>query len=191
MQLRTTFHFKSELIRSCTRSRLGWLVACFHMAWFLLAIANMSPPSPAFADFLDHGGWSSATLFAGRPFHFTYESLPLKILILADMPSAFVGACLGLLASPLLQTIRLSVYAASYRAAALLLVISTGQWLLIGYLLQTHMELLTWGKAWLEKLDRHFALTMAIILLFTVVFVPILDQRSHMLGFRHPAVSFR
>ena len=33
----------------------GWLFACLHASWFLLAIANMSPPSRELGSLLDSG----------------------------------------------------------------------------------------------------------------------------------------
>jgi hypothetical protein len=66
---------------------VAWVLVCLHASWFLIAIANMSPPAPGLGEFLDGGGWSSATLFAGRPFHFHYESMVMKLLVLVDFPS--------------------------------------------------------------------------------------------------------
>jgi hypothetical protein len=190
MQLGTVIHSIAGLIRSCTRSRLGWLLACVHAAWFFLAIANMSPPSHALADFLDKGGWSSSTIFAGRPFHFHYESTLLKSLILVDWPSMLVEFVLGLLAWPLLTTIHPSRFAASYFDAALLLLIATCQWLVVGNEGQTRLVSKPWGAALARTLNRYFVISVALILLFAVVFVPIVNERSRRLGFRHPAISF-
>jgi hypothetical protein len=64
---------------------MAWLLVFLHAAWLLLAIANMSPPSPGPANYIEHGGWSSATILAGRPFHYHYESLSLQILALLDL----------------------------------------------------------------------------------------------------------
>jgi hypothetical protein len=90
MKLRTRLHTFVGFFRSCAANRLAWLFACLHAAWFFLAIANMSPPSPALADFFDKGGASTAALLAGRPFHFHYESALLQLLVLADFPSMLV-----------------------------------------------------------------------------------------------------
>ena len=70
-------------------------VAAF-AAWFVLAIANMSPPAPGLGQYLDRGGWSSATLLAGRPFHFHYKSVALKFLITVDIPAMVVMVPVGL-----------------------------------------------------------------------------------------------
>ena len=188
-QMRRAVHVVVSFIRSRGQSRLAWLIACVHAAWFFVAIANMAPPSHAFADFLDSGGGSSAAVFAGRPFHFTYESVPLKVLILADLPSMLVGSALGFLEG-LFKTIHLNLYVASYFGAALLLVIATCQWLVIGNV-QLKIASRAWGEAWLSSLNRHFALTIAFILLLAVVFVPVVNKKSRNLGFRSSAISLR
>lgn len=90
-------------VRGCIRSRLGWLLVCLHAAWFVFAVANMSPPAPEFAKYLDNGGWSSAALLAGRPFHFAYESIPLKVVFLIDLPAMLAAAVVGLVLSPALR----------------------------------------------------------------------------------------
>jgi hypothetical protein len=95
----------------------------------------MGPPSRAAADFL--GGMQGAdwTLFAGRPFHFVYQSWVLKILILADMLAMLVGSACGLLLWPLSIIKRIPIYEASYISAGMLFVLATGQWLVVGHLL--------------------------------------------------------
>jgi len=99
----------------CWRSRIAWALACLHAAWFVLAIANMSPPSPGLGEFLDRGGWSSATLLAGKPFHYEYESLGLKLLILTDLPAMLAMLPVSLLLAPVSKVAGLSFYSNSYR----------------------------------------------------------------------------
>jgi hypothetical protein len=191
MTARTALQAVVEFFRSSVRSRLAWLFACLHAAWFFLAIANMSPPSPAFADFLDTGGLSTATIFAGRPFHFHYESVLLQILVWADLPSMLVEALLGLVSLPLLMNIRLGHYLVSYLGAGFLLFIATCQWLAVGKSVQEWLSSKSSGDWLLRMLARYFAVTITFILLVTVVSVPLVNQRSQRQGFRHPAVSFR
>src|SRR5258707_3601978 len=178
-----------EGFRECTSSRLGWLFVCLHAAWFFLAIANMSPPSPALADFLDKGGSSTATIFAGRPFHFHYESALLQLLVLADVPSMLVEALLGLVSFPLLMNVRLGHYLGSYLGAGLLLLIATFQWLVLGKSVQTWLSSRSWGAVFLRTFTRYFAATVAFILLVAIVSVPLVNKRSQKLGFRHPTIS--
>lgn len=177
--------------RSCATSRLAWLFASLHAAWFFLAIANMSPPSPALADFLDNGGSSTAALLAGRPLHLHYESTLLQLLVLADLPSMLVGALLALLSLPLLVSIQVGHYVGSYFGAGLLLLIATFQWLVVGKSAQTWLSSTSWGAAFLRTLDRRFTIAVILILLVTVVSVPMVNKRSQRLGFRHPAISFK
>jgi hypothetical protein len=103
MPLRTAMRSGIEFVHSCLRSRVAWLVASIHGAWFFLAVANMSPPSPMFANFLDSLSGSSTTIFAGRPFHFTYESMTLKSLFVADLPSSLAQVPLGISLSPVIK----------------------------------------------------------------------------------------
>jgi|SRR5882672_1434236 len=191
MKPRKAIYAVVQFSRSCMQNRLAWLFACLHAAWFFLAIANMSPPSPAFADFLDKGGWSTATIFAGRPFHFHYESVFLQLLVWVDMPSALVEALLGLVSFPLLMNIHLGHYLASYFGAGFLFLIATCQWLALGNVVQSWLLSKSWANLLGRKLVRYFAVTITFIFLVTMVSVPLVNQRSQRLGFRHSAISFR
>lgn len=191
MRLRTRLHAFVGFFRSCAANRLAWLFACLHAAWFFLAIANMSPPSPALADFFGKGGASTAALLAGRPFHFHYESASLQLLVLADFPSMLVGVLLAVLLLPLQVTIHLGHYVGSYFGAWLWLLIATFQWLALGKSVQNWLSSKSWGAVFLLKIDRCFAVVIVFILVVTVVSVPIVNNRSRRLGFRHPAISFQ
>ena len=191
MKPRTVLRAVVDVFRECTSSRLGWLLACLHAAWFVLAIANMSPPSPAFADFLDKGGSSTATIFAGRPFHYHYESGLLQTLVLADSPSMLVEALLGLVSFPLLVNAHLGHYLGSYLGAGLLILIATLQWLVVGESVQTWLSSKSWGAVILRTLTRYFAITVAFILLVAIATVPLVNKQSQRLGFRHSAISFQ
>jgi hypothetical protein len=191
MKSRITLRAVADFFRECTSDRLGWLFACVHAAWFVLAIANMSPPSPALADFLDRGGSSTATIFAGRPFHYHYESALLQALVLADFPSMLVEALLGLVSFPLLMNVHLGHYLGSYLGAGLLLLIATFQWLVVGKSVEAWLSSKSWGAVILRTFTRYFAVTVAFILLVAIVSVPLVNKRSQRLGFRHSAISFR
>jgi hypothetical protein len=136
----------TERIGSIARSRLAWILACIHALWFLLAVANMSPPSPALGNFFDRGGGSSATIFAGRPFHFTYESMLLKSLVVADLPSGLLQLPLDFAIVPFQKALHLHAYSSSYLDAVLLFVIATCQWMTIGYVAQTWLAARHWGE---------------------------------------------
>jgi len=178
------------LIHSVTRSRFAWLLASIHAAWFLLAVANMSPPSPALGEFLDSGGGSSATLFAGRPFHFTYESIFLKLLIFCDLPSALALLPVDLLLLPLRKAASLSAFSTSYFGAAELFSFATCQWLLIGCAVQTRIAAKPWGDKLLRKVNRHFTAIVVLVILATIVLGPIVNRRSQARGFHHAGISF-
>jgi hypothetical protein len=76
-----------HLLAEASRSRLVWLLAFLHAACYLLAIANMSPPSRGVANFIEQFSGLTVAILAGRPFHFAYESLFLQLLTLFDLPS--------------------------------------------------------------------------------------------------------
>jgi hypothetical protein len=100
----------------------------------------MGPPSRAAANFLDGLQRADWTFFAGRPFHYTYQSWALKSLILADMPAMLVGSFFSLLLSPFRFLGHIGTYEGSYIAAAFLFVVASGQWLMVGHLLQKHFR---------------------------------------------------
>lgn len=174
-------------LRKCFSNHTAWLIACAHATWFLLAVANMSPPNPALADFLDKGGWSSATLFAGRPFHFHYESIVLKLLLLCDMPSMLVS---GIALTPLVRLFHLRFYYVSFFDAGLFLVVATMQWLFIGNFIHDSLQQRRWGSALTGFLRRHFIGIVVLIAVFTVLTAPMVNARSKSLGSRHSGISF-
>lgn len=126
----------SMFLRGCAASRLGWLLACAHAVWFYFGIQSMGPPSRAGADFLNSVQGADWTFFAGRPFHYEYQSWILKSLILADIPAMLVGSFFSLLLSPFWLLRHIGIYEGSYIGAAFLFVLATGQWLVVGYRLQ-------------------------------------------------------
>jgi hypothetical protein len=172
------------------RSQVAWLLAAIHAGWFLLAIANMSPPDPGLAQYLEHGGHSSATILAGRPYHWHYESLPLKLLPFVDLPAWLAGGFLTIALSPLSRAIHPSLFAWSYIGAAILLLLSTCQWMIIGARIQIKLASNRWGKLWLAILIRHFAQLLVCLLLLTAISVPVVNQRRRDCGFCHGGISF-
>ena len=122
----------ASLFRAGVRSRLGWLLAAIHASWFYLGIRSMGPPSRDAARFLDSVQGADWTLFAGRPFHFTYQSWVLKSVLLVDLPSMLVASVGDLLLWPVSVATHVGRYKGSYIGAGLLFVVATGQWLMVG-----------------------------------------------------------
>jgi hypothetical protein len=112
------------------RKHLGLVLAEIHLIWFLAVVATLCRRPHAEISFLPDGS-SSATLFAGRPFHFEYESVIVKLLMLADIPAALVVGLLEYCSASLLRSWA-SDYARSYIDAGLLLFAGTMQWTVIG-----------------------------------------------------------
>jgi len=178
------------LITDSGRSRLGWLLAYLHAGLFFLAIANMSPPSPGLGEFLDHGGGSSATLLAGRPFHFHYESLFLKLLVLLDMPSTFAMVPISVLLFRFLKLFHVGFFFGSYWSAVLLLSGATCQWLLVGSKVEWWLASRTRGNWLRRQIHRWSGILIASIVITTLILTPAINERSRRLGFRHGGISF-
>jgi hypothetical protein len=155
-----------------------------------VAIANMSPPSPQLAGFLDEGGWSSATVLAGRPFHFAYESNLLKSLFVVDLPSALATIPLNLVVAAFLKVFHVGSFVGSYFGAGLMFLAGTFEWLALGKLFANRMERRQSGTWVLQRLDRHWRPVIVVIVLFAIIATPIINKRSRQLGFRHAAISF-
>jgi hypothetical protein len=100
----------------------------------------MGPASRTAAAFLNSLQGADWTFFAGRPFHFTYQSWTLKSLLLADMPSLFVQVFGGLLLWPVRCMVHVDIYEGSYVSAGFLFVIGTVQWLLVGRFFQKRFQ---------------------------------------------------
>jgi hypothetical protein len=129
----------TTFVRDSAGCRLGLVFVVLHAAWFLLAIANMSPPSPQFAEFLDGGRGSSAAILAGRPFHFTYESYLLKCLFVLDLPSMIATVPIEFLVGALLKVMHVGSFVGSYFGAGFILIAGTLQWFAMGRI----------GQSWL------------------------------------------
>jgi len=176
MPLRSTIRLGIELIRSCMRSRLAWLLASIHGVWFFLAIANMSPPSRAFANFLDSMSWSDTTIFAGRPYHFTYESIWLKSLVVADLPAGLAAIPLSIVLSPVDRMGHFDTYTESYVVAGFFFVVATFQWLIIGRATEMGLAAHPWGNTALRQVNQSSTVLIAVLALLAVVPVPIVDR---------------
>src|SRR6266436_3853751 len=123
-----------QLLAEASRSRLAWLVCSLHAACYLLAIANMSPPSREVANFIEQFSGSTVSILAGRPFHFAHESLFLQLLTVFDLPSMFASIPIALLLFPLLKLFHLGLYEGSYIGAGIQIAMGSLQWLLVGRL---------------------------------------------------------
>jgi hypothetical protein len=189
MLWRTVVARFTNSVREAAKSRIAWLVACFHALWFALAIANMSPPSPGLGEFLDRNGWSSATLLAGRPFHFHYESIALKLLVLVDLPGTVAMIPISLVLAPLSKAFGLGFYSNSYVTAAIMLLGATCQWLLVGR--RCELWLARQSPLFQARLHRWSGVFIAVTIVATFVLAPRINERSRAAGFRHAGISFR
>ena len=129
-------------------------------------------------------------MYAGRPFHFYYESLLVKVVFLSNLPALIACIPLSLLLSPILRILHVGVFIASYIAASLELVMASIQWMIVGLLVERRLVLRDWGNGLVGFLRRHAALVLAVVLVITAVGVPLVNVRSRRLGMRHGGVSF-
>jgi hypothetical protein len=164
-----------------------------HASIYVLCIANMSPPDREFADSLDRlyasGGGSSATVFAGRPFHFNYESIPLKLVMLVDVPAAIGAGASGYAVQSALW-FEPRLYVQSWLDACGLLVVASMQWLLMGYWFERRLEgRHRWARVLAAIRARRAAIGAAVVAA-TIVAAPLIQMRSNSLQRGHAAISF-
>lgn len=107
----------------------GILLAIIHGIWFCLVVSALGHHSHAAISFLPDGS-STETLFAGKPFHFEYESAFLKVLFFLDFPALLVCRLFNYVFS--LVRLQVSAFALSYIDAALLLCFGCLQWPILG-----------------------------------------------------------
>ena len=179
-----------NFLRRCFQSRCAWLLVVIHGAWFFLAVANMSPSSPELGKWIDRGAYVSTSLLAGRPFHFAYESIAIKFLVLVDFPSFVASIPLGLLLSPLHQFTHFGAYVGSYVAAAILLLMASFQWLVTGRVIESRILAGRWQAKEPDKINRSLLTVIVLVVVVTCILTPIINARSRRLGFRHAAISF-
>jgi hypothetical protein len=98
------------------------------------------PSKHSFGRLLDAGGLWDSSLFAGRPFHFHYESLSLQMLFIVDLPSELAAIVPAIVLHPVLTAFHLGHYVGSYLGAAIELLVSSCQWLIIGGLVKPRLE---------------------------------------------------
>jgi hypothetical protein len=126
------------LSRDRFRKHLGIALAAIHVIWFLGVTVTLGRHPHAGISVLP-GGSSSATLLADRPFHFEYEALTVKLLMLADSrPAALAIGLLNYCCSSLMR-FWLSDYARSYIDTWLLLFAGTVQWIAIGHFVSSRI----------------------------------------------------
>jgi hypothetical protein len=179
-----------RLFQEGLRSRIAWILVAFHASCFLFAIAAMSPPSREFAAFLETFSGSSTTIFAGRPFHFHYESALLQVIFLLDLPSAIACVPVLILLSPVFGIFHVGIFVGSYFGASLALFASSVQWLMIGSVAEKRFMRREWGRGLVGIANRYIVALLALIMLASAVGLPLVAARSRRAGMRHGGISF-
>jgi hypothetical protein len=118
-----------DIRKSIESRKFGILLAIIHGIWFCVVVSALGHHPHAAISFLSDGS-STETLFAGKPFHFEYESAFLKVLFFLDFPALLVCRLFNYVFS--LVRLQVSAYALSYIDAALLLCFGCLQWLILG-----------------------------------------------------------
>jgi hypothetical protein len=121
----------SPLTANKWQRHVSLVFAAVHVIWFCAAAATLGHHPHSGISFLPDGS-PSVTLFAGRPFHFEYESPILKILLWADVPAFLLAGVPEYCCGSWMQRYW-SVQARSYLDAGLLLCLGSLQWAIIGY----------------------------------------------------------
>ena len=173
-----------------SRSPLGVLVAVIHGSLFIIAISNMSPPSHQLAAYLDSGGRSSATVFAGRPFHLYYALLLLRTVFQLDFPALLASANVLLPSSLLENFVGLGRYVMSYVDAGSLLMFASAQWWLVGRFIESRLSLRSWGPRLINAVGQRLPIIVGLVFGATLILATVLGHRSTGLGFRHGGISF-
>ena len=120
-----------SFVRRFFTNRIGWFLAVAH---FCLTVYDFAQKT------VDDGCEPSSAaghyLIAGRYFHWTYESLIHQVTILLDFPSLIVSE---FLMSPISYFIPVNncVYTRSWIFAYVLLVVTSLQWLIVGFIIQS------------------------------------------------------
>ena len=171
-------------------STIGLLAACVHASLLVVAIAAMSPPSPGLGEYFDSGGGSSATLFAGRPFHFVYESLILKLLVLADIPATLVRAAVLIPVGLVLKAAGVGSYVASYVDAAGALLFGSVQWFLVGRYVESRILRSGGGDRLVQTVSSSLKVVIPLIGILTLIIASWLNAPSAELGIGHSGISF-
>lgn len=124
-------------------NRIGQCFFVVHLILVVYTLAEKPLVSRAVNNAFDKSEVVSASLYAGRLFHWYYESSLMKTLFIVDLPGAFLGlvlfgAPIGLVLSFLPP---LGEYDESWLFFALCFAGSSIQWMLIGYRLDRRIRL--------------------------------------------------
>jgi len=126
-----------RFIKRVASSRAGHVLLIAHLSLIVFDFAHKSPVSRAESNRVYEAGEAveSATLLAGRTFHYHYESPLLKFLMFIDLPGIFLSLILGLVLLPINYIVPLGAYDESWVAAAIFLLGTSTQWQFVGYCL--------------------------------------------------------
>jgi len=194
--IRRILCFPFSLLRRSVQGQLWLLFVVFHAVWLLAGIANMSPPNQEFASNLEQlyeqGGWCSASLLAGRPFHYTYEAVLLKVVVFIDMPSMIVAIVPSMVVDVIARKVfGLSLYVSSYVDAVVLLLVASMQWCVMAYIVESRLCSGPKGQKVLSYLTQHKWPIITVLIVGGLALVLVLHYNSVALGgIRHGGMSF-
>jgi hypothetical protein len=125
-----------SFIKRVLTSRIGQLLAAVHLLLVVYDFAQKDVQRYAPGERCTPvSEWDvTGGLIAGRFFHFSYESTLHKLTVLADLPSLLLCS---LLTAPLYRLYpNMCVVTTSWIDAAVLIVVTSGQWLLVGFAIE-------------------------------------------------------
>ncbi len=125
-----------SFIKRFFTNRIGWFLAIVHLCLTVYDFAQKNPLAYDSNECEPPGNFAGHYLIAGRYFHWTNESLIHQVTILLDFPSLIVSEFLMIPISYLFHT-NICVYTKSWIFAYVLLVVTSLQWLIVGFIIQS------------------------------------------------------
>ncbi len=120
-------------LRRIINSRLGQILFVIHLSLIIYSFAQKRAVSSEIPCVVEP---SDQVLIAARPFHYYYESNLLKTLVTLDTPGMYLSIVISLPLVPFGYLFRLCAYTESWIAAIVLLVGTSVQWWLTGFIVE-------------------------------------------------------
>ena len=126
------------LKKMTVRNRVGHLLVVAHLIVSIcLFVGKPTVNREAANSSSNEGSLTASTLLAGRSFHYNYESVFFKTLLVLDAPGLFLGLLVATFSVWLIQLFfPFGAYDQSWLVALLLLIATSLQWLVVGYILK-------------------------------------------------------
>ena len=145
----------------------------------------MRPADPDFSGFLD------TTVFAGRPFHYSYENFLLKIVVGTSLPVMLFFCLIWWILTLPFQGIIPAIMdrnETSYLVAAVWIVLGALEWWFLWYKIEKSLRRKPSVDKVIGFLHRHQASIIITIISLTAILIPFLNEyckiKNHGIRFR-------